>query len=113
MQMLSAKPEHRRIRIARHLCNDSDYLEQLIAEERIIEAGSKRQKAKIVWRRKPGIRAESMDCFNYGNAALVAAGIPDWEKRKALLTTANSESGFDAALADIAAQLGRLGDGTI
>lgn len=113
MQMLSAKPEHRRIRIARHLCGESAYLEQLVAEERVIIPGGKHKRAKIAWRSKPGVRSEGMDCFGYSLAAMTAAGIPDWDKRREGATAANDDSAFDAALADIAKQLGRLGDGTI
>ncbi|MBU4531241.1 MAG: phage terminase large subunit family protein [Hoeflea sp.] len=107
MQLFNAKSEHRRIRIAQHLCGDSAYLEQLLAEERIIEPGGRNRKAKIVWRRKPGLRAESLDCLNYSMAAAHAAGVPDWDKRREELSK-NSDD-LESAFAELARQANKLG----
>lgn len=105
MQLFNAKPEHRRIRIAQHLCGDSAYLEQLLAEERVIEPGGRNRRAKIIWRRKPGLRAESLDCLNYAMAAAHALGTPDFAKRREELST---ESDLESAFAELARQARKL-----
>lgn len=106
----AAKPEHRRrLRIDRRLTENQAYLEELLSEERVVVRDGKR-KAKIAWQRKPGRRAEALDCFVYALAGFASYGSPSpeyYKKRREQLSTAGED--LESAFAMLAREARKLG----
>lgn len=104
MAAFSAKPEHRRLRIDRKLTGDIAYLEELLSEHRVVVRQGKR-KAKIAWERKPGRRAEALDCCIYALSGFASYGSisPSWYEKLRDELASESQS-IEDAFAELARQ---------